>query len=344
MKDDVFKPLKVFISFVNLDLGIETCFYDGMNGYAKMWLQLFFPMYLIAIAIFIIIGSRYSYKVQRLTYTRSLPVLATLFLLSYTGILRAVSTVLFSYSTITELPSGHQQTVWAIDASVPLFSLKFIILFIVCLLLFLLLIPFNIILLFYRYLSQFKIVNRFKPLLDAFQGPYKDQFHYFIALCIVIRNVFFVLYAFKTEINLLISTILLILFVEMHGKFSPNKSNLVNIQEFFLLTNLSIIYAAHCKAASSLVTNVMISLALGNFSVTLLCHFFAYTCQIDINHKIKDKLIRFKYWCSNTEQNQINDEIIDFNLIELNIIMMIHWIHKLSSNEQLALPISTHEY
>ena len=115
---NVLKPLKVFISFINLDLGIETCYYNGMDSYAKMWLQLFFPLYLILIASFIIVASRYSYRIQQLTYTRSLPVLATLFLLSYTGILRAVSTVLFSYSIITELPSGHRQIVWSIDASV----------------------------------------------------------------------------------------------------------------------------------------------------------------------------------------------------------------------------------
>ena len=46
VNDNVFKPLRVFISFTNLDLGIETCFYNGMDSYAKMWLQLFFPSYL----------------------------------------------------------------------------------------------------------------------------------------------------------------------------------------------------------------------------------------------------------------------------------------------------------
>ena len=53
------KPLRVFISFTNLDLGIETCFYNGIDSYAKMWLQLFFPSYLILIAVSIIIVSRY---------------------------------------------------------------------------------------------------------------------------------------------------------------------------------------------------------------------------------------------------------------------------------------------
>ena len=54
------KPFQLFISFVNLDLGIETCFYDGMDSYAKVVLQLFFPLYLIIIATFIIIASRHS--------------------------------------------------------------------------------------------------------------------------------------------------------------------------------------------------------------------------------------------------------------------------------------------
>ena len=138
MNNNAFKPLQIFISFTNLDLGIETCFYHGMDSYAKMWLQLFFPFYLIIIASSIIIASRYSSRILRLTFSRSLPVLATLFLLSYTGVLRTVSTVLFSYSTITHLPSGHHQMVWSIDASVALFGIKFTILFIACLVLFLL--------------------------------------------------------------------------------------------------------------------------------------------------------------------------------------------------------------
>ena len=119
-----FKPLRISISFVNLDLGIETCYYNGMDSYFKTWSQLFFPFCLIILAVSIIIASRYSSRILRLTYTRSLPVLATLFLLSYTGILRAVSMVLFSYFTITHLPSGNQQIVWSIDASVPIVWVK----------------------------------------------------------------------------------------------------------------------------------------------------------------------------------------------------------------------------
>ena len=240
MNDNVFKPLRVFISFVNLDLGIETCFYNGMDTYDKTWLQLFFPTYLIILAVIIIIASRYSLKLLRLTYTRSLPVLATLFLLSYTGVLRAVLTVLFSYSAITHLPSGHKQIVWSIDASVPLFGLKFTILFITCLVLFLLLIPFNITLLFTRCLLQFKIVKRFKSLLDAFQGSYKDKYYYWLAVHITLRSILFGMHGFQIKLKLIITAMILVLFIGCYGYTRPHKNKLVNIQELLLLINLTI--------------------------------------------------------------------------------------------------------
>ena len=285
MNDSVFKPLRVFISFVNLDLGIETCFYNGMDGYAKMWLLLLFPCYLVIIAASIIIASRYSYKILRLTYTRSLPVLATLFLLSYTGVLRTVLTVLFSYSVITHLPSGHKQIVWSIDASVPLFGLKFTILFITCLVLFLLLIPFNITLLFTRYLSRFRIINHFKPLLDAFQGSYKDKYYYYVAVHLTMRSLLFAMYGFQTSLKLILSTMFLIIFSIYNGRIYPHKNKLVNIQELLLLINLTIMYAVSYQSNErifSIVTNVMISLAFIQFCTIVLYHFLTYTCHCNV--------------------------------------------------------------
>ena len=159
-----------------------------MDSYAKIFLQLFFPSYLIIIAASIIVASRYFYRTLRLTYTRSLPVLATLFLLSHNGVLRVVLTALFSYSTITHLPSGHQQLIWSIDASVPLLGVKLTILFIICLLPSLLLFSLNITLLFTRHLSWFRLITCFKPLLDAFQGSYKDKYYYWVGVHIALRG------------------------------------------------------------------------------------------------------------------------------------------------------------
>ena len=312
--DNVFKPLRVFTSFVNLDLGIETCFYNGMDSYAKMWLQLFFPFYLIIIAASIIIASRYSYRILRLTYTRSLPVLATLFLLSYTGVLRTVLTVLFSYSTITHLPSGHKQIVWSIDASIPLFGLKFTMLFITCLVLFLLLIPFNIILLFTRSLLQFRIINHFKPLLDAFQGSYKDKYYNWIAINIILRSLFFVLYGFQAELRLMITTMTLVLLTVYQGYIHPSKNKCVNIQELLLLINLTILYAVSYQCSDnvfSIVTNVMISLMCIQLFIIVLYHFLTYTFHCNIAmvlHNGKQKLMQL--CCKKQLQYASNDVML----------------------------------
>ena len=295
LTNKIFKPLQIFISFTNLDLGFETCFYDGMNSYVKVWLHLFFPILLIIISFSIIIASRYSSRILRLTYRRSLPVLATLFLLSYTSVLRTVLTVLFSYSTITHVPSGHQELVWSVDASVPLFGLKFTILFITCLVLFFVLLFFNIILLFTRCLTRFRIINYFKPILDAFQGPYKDRYYYWVAVNIILRSTFFALYAFQTKFRLVLATVLLGSFTGIFGYIRPNKNKLINFQELVLLINLTTIHAVSYYSNDNvfvIVTNLMISLVFIQFCIIVTYHFLTYTCHCNIEnalYSIKEK-------------------------------------------------------
>ena len=191
-----------------------------------------FPLYLIFIATLIIITSHYSTTIQRLTARRALPVLATLFLLSYTKILRIVSSVLFFYSTITHLPSKHTTLVWSVDANVPLFGVRFTILFIVCLILFLILVPFNVILLFIRTLSRFRFINKFKPLLDAYQGPYKSTFYYWTGLQLLTRAVFFGISSLDRNINIAISILLLSAIIGLHEAMQPFKVNYINYLTF----------------------------------------------------------------------------------------------------------------
>ena len=307
VNDSVFSPLRVFISFLNLDLGIELCFYSGMSSYVKMWLQLFFPSYLMILAFSIIIASRYSLRILRLTYTRSLPVLATLFLLSYTSVLRTVLTVLFSYSTITHVPSGHKELVWSIDASISLFGVKFILLFISCLVLFLILLFFNIILLFTRYLAWFKLVNHFKPILDAFQASYKERYYYWIAVHIILRSVFFVLYAFPTKVRLLLASIILVLYTSCFAYILPNKNKLVNFQELLLLINLTIMHIAALQNSDHMfhvVTNLMISLVFIQLCSTVVYHFLTFTCHCDIKNLLQN--FKKKLKCHNMQHHLDN--------------------------------------
>ena len=313
----VFTPAYTFISPANLDLGIQTCFYNGMDDYAKMWLQLAFPFYLMFIATLLILTSRYSITIQRLTARRALPVLATLFLLSYTKILRTLSSVLFSYSTIIHLPSKHTTSVWSVDANVPLFGIKFTILFIVCLILFLVLVPFNIILLCTRTLSQFQFINKFKPLLDAYQGPYKYRFYYWTGLQLLIRAVFFSISALDKNTNLLIGSIILSIIIGLHGVVYPFKTKFKNYNELLYVINLQILYTLTLSNYHGATTvNVMVTLASIQFIFIIIYHIVTYPYSGMIMIKINDFTNTLTKWISKFTKPSPN---VDFQLHTIEI-------------------------
>ena len=294
------------LSLLNLDLGIETCFYNGMDGYAKMWLQLAFPSYLMTIAFTLIIGSRYSSNLQRLTANRVLKVLATLFLLSYTKVLLTVCQVLFFFLSVTDLPSKHTTMVWSISTSVVPFGVKFCILYIVCLILFIILLIFNVLLLFPRTASRWRFINYFKPLLDAYFGPYKLRFQFWTGLQLLIRSCFFGLSALNRNVSLYSGTIIVGIVLFVHGILHPFKSKCKNNQESFILLDLLGLYVtALCNDNENdrykmLITRLLIITVLIYLIGLIFCHCVMLKCGKNIKHqaiKVKGiftKLIRTK--------------------------------------------------
>ena len=182
----LFLPILVDIS--NLDLGIEACFYKGMTEFDKHWLQLVFPLYLVCIVGLIAIASRYSAMVEKLTRKRVIPVLATLLFLSYNKLILTTTTVLFYFQPVYHLETNKYELFWPVDTSISLFDVKFILLFAVCLLIFIVfLVPINVVLLFPTCCFKFKKVVYFKPFIDAFQAPYRDKVRYTIGIELLVR-------------------------------------------------------------------------------------------------------------------------------------------------------------
>ena len=58
-------PATLFIAWLNQDIGIETCFFNGLTAYSRTWLQFVFPLYIWAIAGLIIIIAKYSDRVAK---------------------------------------------------------------------------------------------------------------------------------------------------------------------------------------------------------------------------------------------------------------------------------------
>ena len=114
---------------------------------------------------------------------------------------------------IIHLPINRSTTVWAVDANVPLFGVRFIIIFLLYCIIFLILLPFTLILLFTKTLSRFRFITKFTPLLDAYQGPYKIKFYYWTGVQLVIRVVFYGISSLDRNINHTIGIMLLTIII-----------------------------------------------------------------------------------------------------------------------------------
>ena len=281
-------PLHMFVSFVNLDLGIKTCFYNGMDDYAKVWLQLAFPFYIISITLLIIIISKYSITVLRFTARRSISVLLTLFLLSFTKILGTTSSVLFSYSSITHLPNKRTTLVWSVDANVPLFSIKFTFLFIVCLFLFLMLLFFTAFTLCSKRILTFKIFNNLKPFSDSYQKPYKV--YYWFGLQLLMRVIFFYIRIFDIQHKFIITCIILNITNGLRGMQKPFKKRLHSYHELLLMMNLLGLYI-FILSEQWFVIYVLISLAGIHLSLIIVCRIMTHLCD-----RFTAKILSFCSW------------------------------------------------
>ena len=267
--------LSVFIAWINLDLGVNMCFFNGLNSYVMAWLQFIFPFYIWLLAILIIIASRYFKIVNRLCGSNIVPVLATLFLLSYTKLQRAIVTGL-SF-TIVSASDGEEVVVWLRNGNIRYLSSKHVILFLVtAAALVLLLVPYTLSILFGPWLQSkthykvFSWVQRLKPLFDAYLGPYKDKYRCWTGVLLLARVLLSTLTAVNalgdTNINLFaISVVCYLLVALVWQSGGVYKIWLLSALESFFLVNLGVLalvtlynrlsngnqYAAMCMSIGS---------------------------------------------------------------------------------------------
>ena len=293
--------LSQFISWINLDLGIKTCFYHNMDSCSKMWLQFVFPAYVWCILIFIIILLRYSSRVVRLVGRQAIPVLATMKLLSYTKLIRTVLHVL--YSTPIPCTDDKNNTIlllrWYVDANVQyvrgchiplfLFSVAVLILLIIPYTFYLLTIP-----LFEGPLSKYiccweKLSTYMKPFFDAYGGPYKDKYRFWTGFLLLIRVILALVVSQDTEPtkSLDVLTSFLIVIILMHYIFKGiyRHFSLGFLEELFIL---NLMFMAYMNVRTS---NDNDKLKGQVSSIILVSISFVIFCGIIIYH-IWDRLLK----------------------------------------------------
>ena len=229
---------KVFIAWLNLDFGIETCFIDGLDAFWKTMLQYIFPLYLWFIAWLVkYVYSRISIQYFQDRYPRlskitgnPTNILTTFIFLSYTKLLRTI-VASFGAATLYYLPSNSTELVWAVDGNIPYFKDKHIAVFVLALLSLIFTLFYTLIVLFAGLQSYSlqckkdqsnwperfcKLFDMPLPLRDSHFVPLKNEHRYWFGLLLLIRIILLVIHSAmylypqpNLQILMITSTILL---------------------------------------------------------------------------------------------------------------------------------------
>lgn len=244
--------LSQFISWINLDWGIETCLYNGMDAHSKIWLQFVFPFYILVLTVMVILIARYSGPFSRFIGNNAVPVLATLILLSYTKLIRTI-TLALSYQTVT-CEDAFTFATWKVDPNVEYLSLKHSLLLafaVVVLVLFVL--PFTLVLLFNPLiqvsLTRYKWFNKywfkFKPFLDAYNGPYRDRFGFWTGVLLLMRIVLLFMASFTISPSTVLAGVITVVAITVSlsawlgGVYKKRGLNIMEVWFLMLLLVMS---------------------------------------------------------------------------------------------------------
>ena len=265
------RPLQVIVSFVNLDLGLPLCFYDGMDDADKAGLQFVFPAYLLILTMTVIVLCHYCLQRSSTTSTRScvytfpniigqraVGVLSTLIYLSYSKLLRTVIDI-FTYSTV-QLPSGDMY-VWFYDGNVEYLHGKHTIIFVVAMVtcnLFLL--PYTFALTFIPIIEKYsehnrlfnylhRKANQIKPMNDAHYAPYKGEWRWWLGvrlwLLVVMYSLNPVFSSDNPSLLLSIQATMVILFMLVQARIEPFGQSLQNSEKSKRYPCTNIYYQFH---------------------------------------------------------------------------------------------------
>ncbi len=323
------KALRTVIAWINLDLGVEVCFFPGMRIYEKTWLQFAFPFYVWFLIATIIILSKYFSSVMKIMGRRNIEVLATLFLLSYAKLLKVIVTALsFTYIEVGSADNVSDslvyQQVWVYDGNIGYLSSQHLPLFVVALIFFLFLfLPYTLLLLLGQYIVyvpsrkglRWIHSTAISTVLDSYHAPYSKHNRYWTGLGLVVRCCLFAVFGtsydlYKNQYWISIA-IVLILTVKLCLCGKVYRSKFVDLLEIFYLLNLGVLsislqykrdYCNYLTASTTL--SIIVFLIVLTYHVIILIR-NNFKCSKRMNNILKAKSQERKTISSVITQTQV---------------------------------------
>ena len=300
----------VIISWLNLDIGFDICFFEGMTIQAKAMIRLAFPAYVISLVIIIIVVSQYSSKFAKIVGKGNpVAVLATMVLISYIKLLQAVIgsiSLLYiqpAYGTVNVDPTKigpyiknltyrYTDITKALFAFIPLVALFAFL--------------FTALVFFWKWLIQYQNRTIFRwvryqklqHFMEPYHAPYAIEYGYWTGLLLIVRIVLFGVSAINFSrdprvdyVSIIFVVGFLILFKGIVAK-RIYKSVLLDVMEITIYFNLAMFsaftwYSLDFGGNQVAVAYISVMITFAFLVVVIIFHVFRFTSlyKLSINKR-----------------------------------------------------------
>jgi hypothetical protein len=313
-----------FISWLNLDFGIETCFFNGMTAITKTWLQFVFPIYLLLLvfllAVFVRFITSYS-KFQFITrwflHINFINVFATILLLSYSKFIQIMfnvfsvspvhcdNLVIYEWSFNGNLEYATGQHLYLL-----IFECIFVVIFVV---------PYTMFVIGLPVVEKLPVIPKcgglwlkIKPFCDAYGSPYNDRYRFWTGLLIVCRIILVVPSSLLSvrDYSVLIIFIVIVLLALIVVIRGPYKSQFLIILEVWFLLNVLGVTSLSLASDQYGRIGAVVSVAL-TFITFIGIVIYHLAVRLKVAPKIKAKILKNKSYrnlsfISGSEQISLN--------------------------------------
>jgi len=230
------RPKEYFYAILNVRGVYNFCIHNNIGPLALAGLDFTFPLYLLLIVIAITLYSRLRGPYNERFGHSTTKVFATVLYICY-SLLMDYSFSILNFVTIST-PSGKQVR-WKVNPDVHYFKGWHGVLGGVSIFILLILNTVAIVLLFPRQAYRFKKVQRLKPLIDAFQAPFKLRYSFWIGLQFVLRVCLHIIaFTVPIEYQLYVAGSILCTLLYVQTLCSPYKDDKINALDNLFLVML----------------------------------------------------------------------------------------------------------
>ena len=235
--------LSQLTAWINLDLGIETCFIKEMDSCQKIWFQFAFPFYLWIIALMFCIFTQFCQKEMN---SKPLSVLSTIILLSYSKLLHNVSIVFTPLNL--KCTNGSTHMLWRFNPTIRFMEdchLSLFIFAVVVTACFLL--PYTLFILLIPLLEHFNgrhkvsFLKKLQPFIDTYGNPHKRPFRNWTGFYLLTR-VLALVFIDSPNVSEWVLIIISLIYIMCLSAGVVYQTKVYLLDVFFLLSILVMIY------------------------------------------------------------------------------------------------------